>query len=725
MTSSKLIRTAAGIILVVAICGGIAATVEKTRRYINQRIDRMLAERTPPKPEIPPPPPPPPAPVQSSFDKKAQIELQQLSARVTTLEALLAGAGGTLVDHAPVASDYRGQGAPVFAMLDAVGPYRKNGLFEIYGGNFRERRPGPISVSEADFEITHGQAWLIWSPDFTPAKDATHLQIKFAAPPTTGKLTVGFVLDDGQSLSWVLDLAAKSAEPAGLLPPILPDDIVTRANNAQVVGDIKLAGNQVTVPLPPSLVLNLRSGRTKAISQWFVKVDGAAGTTMRFQTLALVRPAPKATSTGVALAGKVVGGDIAPNTSIELLEESGATKKSVLAADGSFAFTAVDPTKPVSLRLRREEFEHSATLGRWFVPSYDRDDLVIDVRPIYVNEDGHAPDSARAKFNGARKPSPYAAFYEPHSRQYWPGAGTVQEYDSTTFVNNQGYVDRDRFFDNPDNCVRLASTGGSDMVALQVRPFEKVNIILEESLGVALHRCVEVISAATDNGDIGTNYPRIRDYTSKFGVQATLVSMLAGLVSQVSPTMLHDGLGFDPENSAIPNFLHDASGALTFRTASPVFSVFMAKPTYPEYVKGIPFGETLRVPFDVMPQPGKEAFQYWTEIVSYIEKHHPGQNFIFHTGVDQAQCRKNCESTLTLADGTKVAAGAKGFVRNVTEYCAKNGYTCVNPNFSDRYGEVPRLLTFQFDGHYSKLGHQWLAEELTAPLAKILSDTSR
>ncbi|OKO82966.1 hypothetical protein AC628_02705 [Bradyrhizobium sp. NAS96.2] len=271
--------------------------------------------------------------MQSSFDKKAQIELQQLSARVATLESLLAGAGGTLVDHAPVASDYRGQGAPAFAMLDAVGPYRKNGLFEIYGGNFRERRSGPISVTEADFEITHGQAWLIWSPDFTPGKDATHLQIKFAAPPTTGKLTVGFVLDDGQSLAWVLDLAAKSAEPAGLLPPILPEDIVTRANNAQVVGGIKLAGNQVTVPLPPSLVLNLRSGRTKAISQWFVKVDDAAGTTMRFQTLALVRPAPPATSTGVALAGKVVGGDIAPNTSIELLEESGATKKKC-ARDG-------------------------------------------------------------------------------------------------------------------------------------------------------------------------------------------------------------------------------------------------------------------------------------------------------------------------------------------------------------------------------------------------------
>ena len=123
MTSSKLRRTAAGVILVVAICGGIAATVEKTRRYINQRIDRMLAERTPPKPEIPPPPPPPPpASTQSAFDKKAEIELHQLSARVATLESLLAGAGGTLVDHAPDASEYRGRGAPVLRCLMPWGP---------------------------------------------------------------------------------------------------------------------------------------------------------------------------------------------------------------------------------------------------------------------------------------------------------------------------------------------------------------------------------------------------------------------------------------------------------------------------------------------------------------------------------------------------------------------------------------------------------------------------
>jgi hypothetical protein len=189
--------------------------------------------------------------------------------------------------------------------------------------------------------------------------------------------------------------------------------------------------------------------------------------------------------------------------------------------------------------------------------------------------------------------------------------------------------------------------------------------------------------------------------------------------------MLRDGLGFDPENSALPNFYFDKDGKLSFRMPSTVYPVFMTKPTFPEYVKDIPFGLTLSVPFDVMPAPGKEAFRYWTEIVNYVERHHPGQKFVFHSGVDQAQCRKNCESTLKLEDGTIIPAGAKIYARNLGEYCAKNGFRCINPELSDDYGEMPNLLTFQFDGHYSPLGHQWLAQQLTSPLAAILSEPTK
>lgn len=703
---------------VVVTCAGIAGVAETARRYIYKRIDRMLTQklldsRSPVTPVS--------RPVLAGELSVAQ--LAQMNARIDALEAMSLSAGSTGPNRLPLVGDYRGQSAPVFALLDQAGPYRKNGLFETYGGSLRERRSGPIRVSEADFEISHNEAWLIWSPDFSPARDATHLDVEFATAPSAGKITIGFLLKDGSSSAYVIDLGAATASPTGLLPALVPEDFLVKANGANLIETRRLSGNRVVAALPNSLMVQLRNGQSDQIERWFVKVNGAAGTTLRFKHVALVRPAPPATSVGVTLSGRVTGKSLPPESEIELLDESGGAMKQILSTDGGFSFTGVDPTRLVSLRVKHPQILHFATLGRWFVPAYNRNDVVVDMRPHYVNSDGHRPDPSKAKFIGARAPSPDAAFYEPHSRQYWPGgAGSaIQEFDSTTFINNHGYVDRDRFFDNPDYCIRLASTGGSEMVALQIRPFEKFNIILEETLGIALGKCVEIISAATDNGDIGTNYPRIRDYTSKFKVDRTLVSTAASIVGQVSPQWLRDGLGFDPENSALPNFYFDKGNDLAFRTASASYPVFMTAPTRPEYVKGIPFDYTLKVPFDVMPEPGKEAFRFWTEIVNYIERHHPGQRFVFHDGLDQAQCPKNCEVTLKLDDGTAIPAGAKVFARNFDEYCAKNNLECINPEFSEKYSEVPNLLSFQYDGHYSPLGHQWLASQLTAPLVQILS----
>ncbi|MFM9975217.1 MAG: hypothetical protein ACKVON_11695 [Beijerinckiaceae bacterium] len=707
----------------------LTSSVIRLRKFLLSRIDAKVAAeitvlRTQSGAQRPTVPPSalPQTPDQNSLEASGNGDL---SARIATLEKLALSGNQNVTNRLPLISDYRGSGAAVFAMIDAVGPYRKNGLYEVYGGSFRERRSGPVRVMEAQFEISHDEGWLIWSPDDSPARDATHLSIEFAESPKAGKITVGFVLDDGQVVSYSLDTGAATPGPAGLLASLLPKDMTELANAKQPIALPKPSGNKMIVALPPHMLLKLRNGQRNQISHWFFKVNGAAGTSVHLRQMALIRPAQPATSAGVTLSGRVAGADYPPGTQIELLNEAGGISQQSLATDGAFAFTGVDPEQVVSLRVRHPRILHYATLGRWFVPSYSRNDILVDLAPRYINSDGHAPDPSKARFVGPRVPSPASALYEPHARQYWPGGSVIQEYDSTTFTNNHGYLDRDRFFDNPDKCVRLASTGGSDMVALQVRPHEKFNIILEETLGVALGKCVEVISAGADNGDLGTNYPRIRDYTSKFNVAHTLVSMASGLVYQVNPQMLRDGLGMDPENSALPNFYYDKNGVFSFRGASAVFPVFMTKPTHPEYAKGIPFSYTLSVPFEVMPDAGKEAFRYWTEIVNYIERKHPGQNFVFHTGVDQAQCRKNCEATLTLEDGRKVLSGSRGYVNTLNQYCTQNSYKCINPSFSEFYKEKPSLLTFEYDNHYSLLGHQWLAEQLTAPMVKLLGESPR
>lgn len=609
----------------------------------------------------------------------------------------------------------------VFAMFDAVGPYRKNGLFEIYGANLRERRKGPIQVSQSEIEVTHDEAWAIWAPDHTLVRDATHLVIDFIDMPQLGNLAVGFLFQDGDSGVFTYNTGEVPQAQKNMRELFLPATVVDKARIAKSVGEFSLTGNRLIVALSPEYVNKFKSEKSGRISHWFLKLNGFSGTTIKIKQLALVRTnLSQDDFKSVTLSGRLKGLKISPGDEIELLDESGRLIIQKLSLDGGFTFGGVDPSRPVSIRLREPVSIHYTTLGRWFLPSYSRSDLVVSAPVRYLNNDGHAPNQKAAKFIGAQTPSKVAAFYEPHSRQYWPGAGMIKEYDSTTFANNHGYIDRDRFFDNPDGCIRIASTGGSDMVALQVRPFEKSNIIMEETLGIALGKCVEVISAATDNGDISVNFPRIRDYTSKFKPDITLVSTLSGLLFQVSPKMLRDGTGLDPENSSLPNFYYNKNGALTFRTASPVSAIYMIKPSNPEYLKGVPFSQTLTVPFEVMPKEGIEAFNYWNAILTYINNAVPGQNFVMHSGLDQAQCRLNCEPSISINRGGLIQAGANGFVRNLNTFCREKNYKCIHPKFDKANGENENLLTFEYDGHYSVRGHQWLAQELTKSLTVML-----
>jgi hypothetical protein len=710
------------VVAVLAAAGVVTARV--TKKWLTKRVDRAIEMAVTAKVQ----------PLASALEATsaevaklaADLQESERSREATSAEVLAADPreGEGLMETGGLGQfpgEYRGSSVPVFGLFDAAGLYRKNGLVELYGADLRERRSGPIMVTEADLEIKQEDAWLLWSPDFSPAADATHLQVTFTAVPTAGRFTVGFIFKDGQSYAFSYEFGPSArAAPAG--PSPLPqEDIALKTLATRNPANFKVSGNRLIAALPPTLLTKLqKEGGDAQIVQWFVRVTGAAATTVRFAQVALVRAAPPATASGVRLSGHVRGGNLPPNAVIELLREDGHVVSRALSLDGRFAFVGLSPDRPVSLRLRSPVLMHFATLGRWFVPGYSRSDMVIDLQPRYVNEDGHAPDPKTAKLVGPRVPSPFSAQYESHTRQYWPGAGKYQEFDSTTFTNNMGFLDRDRFFDNPDDCLRIASLGASDLVALQVKPVDRYNILMEEDIGITLGKCVEVISAGTDNGDIGANYPRLRDYVSKFGTKFTLISSPAALVFQLQPQMLKDGLGLDHENSSIPNFYFDEGGKLAFRMPSPVYPVFTSQPTYPEYTKGIPFADTLQVPFEFMPQQGKDVFRYLTAIIDYIGQHHPDQHLVLHTGVDQAQCRRNCQTTLTLGSGQSVAAGAKIYVRNLTEYCDQNHYLCINPEFSEIFGEDGNELTFKYDSHYSPLGHQWIAEQLSSGIVQTL-----
>lgn len=125
--------------------------------------------------------------IQAHTDSAAtarRAELRPLEAEISSLKSKLSEMQAR-IDSAvtargqPPAESAAADSALIFGLFDAVGPYRKNGLFEIYGASLREGRSEPITVTEAQVEIEYADAWVIWSADYSPARDATHIEIEF------------------------------------------------------------------------------------------------------------------------------------------------------------------------------------------------------------------------------------------------------------------------------------------------------------------------------------------------------------------------------------------------------------------------------------------------------------------------------------------------------------------------------------------------------------------
>ena len=308
----------------------------------------------------------------------------------------------------------------------------------------------------------------------------------------------------------------------------------------------------------------------------------------------------------------------------------------------------------------------------------------------------------------------------------WNGVDTwPQEYAGKSFSNNIGHLDRDRFFDNPDKAFRVVHLGSSHVVASQVRPCDRYNLLMEEELGMRLGRPVEVISLGRNNGDVAANFPRVADFAVRFEPDVILLESGSFLMMQLQPELLHRMHGYDPAHTHLSTFYYDERGVFTFRPSAEDWMLHVDKPNRAELVPGVPFDDTLRVPAANLHPLAVDAFKYLAEVMRQYRKEFPKNRFMLNTGLDQAQDHGKFGRTTTLHDGAKIPIGAEVFLENMKAFCAKESIECLNPAIPKGFNETPdTYLTFVNDIHYSPRGHQWLARELSRELLEIIGQPS-
>jgi hypothetical protein len=600
------------------------------------------------------------------------------------------------------------------AVFGSVPLYRKNGLVEVFGGSLEQRAKGPISISGTYLYSDAQQMAVHWQPDYPQPLGSSTVSLRLNAPLMAGRLVIGIKTKAGDTYSFDLATGKQSEiEPTRPYFPV-PEDlnwVFSETENRQPLTGV--GGLTYSAALPSKLMKDLRNG---GIVNYVVGLEHASGQVVDIESLGLVGVAVK--NPGMStVRGRIDGKLLPPGQTVKLRLENGETRYAQTADDNGFIFTQVPSSQPVSVSYIYEGQEYFSSIGRWFVADHDLRNVDIKLQPRFFAMGAHDPDAAQSKFVGQLQPSEVSALYGIHGRTYWTGhAGVIQNYESHTFTNNFGFIDRDRFFDNPSHCFRIVHLGSSHAVSLQVPIFEKYNIYLEEELGLKLQRCVEVISAGRDNGDLASNYPRIRDYAVKFSPDMILLENSTSLIMQMQPTLLKEAFGWVADHNALDGFKIDAEGELEFVPFDPNYGLHAVKPIYPEYVEGVRTFDLLKVDPEHLPDIAKDAFMRVGRIVNWIASQHPDIDFVVHNGLDQAQCASSdsgCAPYTVTVQGEPISVGVENFLKNNQQTCQEYGLTCFSLPFPDKpYGQF-KGITWPGDGHYAPKGHQWLAKELS------------
>ncbi|UGY01377.1 hypothetical protein [Bradyrhizobium quebecense] len=615
------------------------------------------------------------------------------------------------------------------AFLDPVDLYQKAGLVEVYGGVFTQRRIGPIRVDAAILTSEQQVARLIWSPDRSEPADVDQINVELSSDTLdAGQISIAVALDDHRVFVWQSRLGddmLSQAAPAGGNEPEGVDASIANGTHLSLT---ETAHHSLVGSVPRELHdALLSSGQDHHIRRWILTIEGMTNTAFAVRAITFTKSGTISDpSEAASIYGRITGAAPEPGSSLELVFEDGRRRHVELSLDNGFGVTDLPPNQPVSLRFRLRGVEYYASSGRWLFP-VGQIHVTIPVGPEFPNPAHLPPNPKAVRLEGGFAtvegvPSYYR--YAPHRVTSWPGGGSVQEFAGISFANNFGQLDRDRVSENRDRCLRIFVVGGSGLVSLQVKPGEKFNLVAESELGIKMGRCVEVISAGRDNGNLGANYRAIRDYGMRFDPDIIVFEHNAAYALQLNAALIKKSLGYNYEHSPLDNFYFDKGGQLTFRNWDAVWALDAVAPDPSPLLPGLPMYQAFSIPREDFIPEAKASFDLLLAIIKKLKSDFPRTHIAMLTALDQANCRKSttCASKITLPDQRTVPMGIEQELQNFSALCKEAGISCIQAPTPDGSVAGHEPLQYADDAHFSVHGHQWLGRLLANGLETIVRD---
>lgn len=602
-------------------------------------------------------------------------------------------------------------------IVSNVSTYRRNGVFEIYGSSYRQVRGGPITVDRVTLENSTSEPGLVlaWTPTQPISVTADSIEIQFAGENQVKPVAFAAQYCNHEALT------VYSSEISQL------SEFVSQIDNHRGrAAFVDLLSAPASFEQPAGQYANGLSWRledeTHCVERLFLFVDiteAEGPVSLDYAGFARRRlDSDRLISISIEEARPF-------SVDVDIIFESGKSVKLFPTLDGDLTFSLPEQDEPYSVRVQRDGTYFYSQYGRWLSGVAGRPLVVKARRP--AADLSKKVDTAENLFHGRRKPSDYASIYPDHVAMRYVGVGKVQEYDNYLFTNNFGYHDQDRLFENDDDCFRIFVAGSSTTDAIQVPVNQHFSTLAEEDLGIAIDRCVEVISASTSNGDMSASWEHWTNYGTYFDPDLVLFETEPELMLQMNDVYASSYLGWALHNPPKGRFTRDAAGDLSYVPRSLTYHTDL-NPEPPR--SGLPDGYNDRAfyyyDFDALPPELVEVFDLKEAILTLAEEGSPTTQFGMLSIVRQLTCKGDCPSSpATLPTGQTVSVGIQKWLENFDRECDRRDWYCINPPLPDGFDRPGNFLSWDFDGHPSPSGHQWIAREMAGAVLEACKNPSR
>lgn len=607
----------------------------------------------------------------------------------------------------PVADALQGSGrvhTPISLFSD-VSVYRRGGLFEIYGATLSETKTGPVEIAATVLRYDEGApaAAAIWRPALPLRTEAPGVAVVFGDADQAAN--AAFLVKTCTASGFTV-FTAGGIGPAALAEPL---GQLRLRKDWQPWLDAAGTPPATSVPVGQGWRIDaaLGPGPHCIEALGLVHLRGPDDERVEVAFAGLTAPARP----GYMLEGQIEGRAFY-EVHIGLTFADGSRLRIVPDDSGAFTVPGLDPAVPVSLEAHFRGEIFAPTLGRWFSG--------VATSPVTIPV-GRMPADIREKidpdtniFPPLRRPSQVAAIFPPHAPMLYGGYGGVKEFHTALFTNNHGYHDQDRTAANPNSCFRIFVAGSSTTEAIQAPVSEHFATVAEERLGLALGRCVEVISASTSNGDPGASFEHFMKYGRSFAPDLVLFEVAPELLLQMNDTYAWDYLGWSLEEPVKGRFIRGKDGGYTYRDRSNRWVSFLnPDPSRTGLPEGYVPQDFYFFDFTGLPPEMAAVFDTLDHIAAEVAQAGPeGMRFGFFSVIHQLGCRGACKAWEAETPEGAVPAGHEIWFREFAGECGRRGWACLIPPAPPGFDRPGAHLSFDYDAHPSSAGHQWIAQQI-------------